>query len=175
MVVVVYGRGDSGVVVGPLFTVNFTVTVFVTEVSEELEEDLVLSHLSGDNLRVHVGGVDSLEVGSLDGTVTVVVELEEGLVNHSLSLLVESSTDTDEELIEVDGTGLVGIEELHEALALSLGDVATDVLESGEEFVGIALSVTIHGVEVSEGSTKTSDSLGTSGSELGAQIGRAHV
>ena len=99
MVVVVYGRGDSGVVVGPLFAVNFTVTVFVTEVSEELEEDLVLSHLSGDNLRVHVGGVDSLEVGSLDATVTVVVELEEGLVNHSLSLVVKSSLFTFKKLV----------------------------------------------------------------------------
>jgi hypothetical protein len=59
---------------------------------------------------------------------------------------------------------------LNTYLALSLGDVATDVLESGEEFVGIALSVTIHGVEVSEGSTKTSDSLGTSSSELGAHL-----
>jgi hypothetical protein len=91
MVVVVNGGGDSGVVVIPFLAVNFTVTVFVTEVSEELEEDLVLSHLSGDNLRVHVGGVDSLEIGGLDGTVAIVVELEEGLVNHSLSFIVESS------------------------------------------------------------------------------------
>lgn len=91
VVVVVNGGGDSGVVVAPLLAVNFTITVFVTEVSEELEEDFVLSHLSGDNLRVHVGGVDSLEIGGLDEAGAVVVELEEGLVNHSLSLLVESS------------------------------------------------------------------------------------
>jgi hypothetical protein len=83
---------------------------------------------------------------------------------------------------------LIGIEELHECLrkrlkldfdqersrntyvALGLGDVAANVLESGEEFVGIALSVTILGVHGSEGSSETSDSLGTSSSELGAHL-----
>lgn len=103
--------------------------------------------------------------------------------------------DSDQELIEVDGAGFVGIEEVHEALhtvtekldklgnvqinrtsientylALGLGDVAANVLESSEEFVGIALSVTIHGVEVSEGSSETSDGLGASSGELGTHL-----
>ena len=87
-----------------------------------------------------------------------------------MRLVWSTYTDANEELIEVDGTGLVSVEELHEALALSLGDVASNVLESSEEFIGIALSVTILGVEVSEGSAKTSDSSGTSGLELGAHL-----
>lgn len=91
MVVVVNGRGDSGVVVVPLLAVNSTISVFVTKVSEELEEDLVLSHLSGDNLGVHVGAVDSLKVSSFDDARAVSVELEEGFVNHSLSLIVQVS------------------------------------------------------------------------------------
>jgi hypothetical protein len=44
--------------------------------------------------------------------------------------------------------------------------VDTDVLETSEEFVGIAFAVSIDGVEVSEGSSETSDGLGTTGSEL---------
>jgi len=46
--------------------------------------------------------------------------------------------------------------------------VDTDVLESGEEFVGIAFAVSIDGVEVSEGSSETSDGLGTTCSDLGS-------
>ena len=103
--------------------------------------------------------------------------------------------DSNQELIEVDGAGFVGVEEVHEALhtrtekldhfhnvqinrtsieitylALGLGDVAANVLESSEEFVGITLSVTIHGVEVSEGSSETSDGLGASSGELGTHL-----
>ena len=55
-------------------------------------------------------------------------------------------------------------------LRFGLGDVATDVLESSEEFVGVALSVTINRVEVSEGSSESSDGVGTSSMELSAHL-----
>jgi len=91
VVAVINRGGHGGVVVSPLGAGDLTVTVLVTEVGEELKEHLILSHLTGDNLGVHVSGVHTLEVSGLDHTRTVSIELKEGLVNHSLSLLVEGS------------------------------------------------------------------------------------
>ena len=89
--VVVNGRRDSGVIVVPLSTLNTAISVSVTEVSQEFEENLVFGHLSGDDLRVEGGIVDALKVGGLDGATAIGVELEESLVDHSLTLSVEGS------------------------------------------------------------------------------------
>lgn len=51
-------------------------------------------------------------------------------------------------------------------IAFGLGDVDTNILETSEEFVGIAFAVSVNRVEVSEGSSETSDSLGTTSGEL---------
>ena len=91
VIVVVNGRRDSGVVVVPLSTLNTAISVSVTEVSQEFEENLVFSHLSGDDLRVEGGVVDALKVGGLDGATAIAVELEESLVDHGLALGVEFS------------------------------------------------------------------------------------
>jgi hypothetical protein len=86
-VLVVVNRGaDSGVVLVPLVFLDLAVSVFVAEVGEELDEDLVLGHLAALHLGVHGAVVDASEVGGGDLTVAVAVELEEGLVDHSLSL-----------------------------------------------------------------------------------------
>lgn len=170
VVVVVNRGGHGGVVVVPLGTGDFTVTVLVTEVSEELKEHFVLSHLSGDNLGVHVGGVDTLKVSSLNQTTAVVVKFEVGLVDHSLSLGVQGSTDSNEELIEVNMTITVSVEKLHESVGLSSGKNDTNFLETGVEFTRIDLSVSVERVEVSEDSSETSNGLGTSGLELGSEF-----
>jgi hypothetical protein len=91
VLVVVNGGADSGVVLVPLRSLNFAVTVLVTEGGEELKEDLVLGSLSGEHLGVEGAVVHTLKVSGVDGTGAVGVELEEGLVNHGLSLGVEGS------------------------------------------------------------------------------------
>ena len=55
-------------------------------------------------------------------------------------------------------------------ISLGLGDMDANLSEAGEELAGVALSVAIHGVEVSENSSETSDGLGTSGIELGSEL-----
>ena len=89
--VVVNGRRDSGVVVVPLSAVNTAISVSVTEVSQEFEENLVFGHLARDDFRVERGVVDALKVGGLDSATAISVELEESLVDHSLTLGVEGS------------------------------------------------------------------------------------
>lgn len=91
MLVVVDRRRDSGVVLVPLGSLDFAVAVLVSEALEEFEEDLVFGHLSGLDLGVHAAVVDASKVSSGDLTVAVLVELQESLVNHRLSLGVEGA------------------------------------------------------------------------------------
>ena len=166
MVVVVNGGADSGVVLVPLISLDFAVTVLVTEVLEELHEDLVLGDLAGLDLRVHAAVVDTTEVSGSDFSITVGIELEEGLVDHSLSLGVEASADADEELIEVDVTIAISVEKAHESVGFGTGDADLDLAEARVEFFGIDFVVAVEGVKVSEGPAETSDSLGTAGLDL---------
>ena len=89
VIVVVDGGRDSGVVLVPLISLDLSIVVSVTEVLEEFQEHLVFGLLAVLHLGVHAAVVDALEVGGGDFAITVLVELKEGLVNHSLSPLVE--------------------------------------------------------------------------------------
>ena len=94
MIVVVNGGADSGVVLVPFVSLDFAVTVFVTEVLEELQEDLILSLLATLDLRMHAAVVNSSEVGGSDFSAAISVELKESLVDHSLSLGIERALQT---------------------------------------------------------------------------------
>ena len=91
MFVVVDAGADSGVILVPLTSLDLTVTVPVTEVCEELEEDLVFSHFTALYLGVHAAVVYASEVGGSDLARTISVELEESLVDHGLSSIVQGS------------------------------------------------------------------------------------
>ena len=91
MVVVVNRGADSGVVLVPLISLDLAIAVLVAEALEELQEDLILGHLTALHLGVHAAVVDTAEVGGGDLAITVGVELQEGLVDHSLAALVEGS------------------------------------------------------------------------------------
>lgn len=94
-VVVVVNRGtDSRVVLVPLVPLNFSVTVFVSEVGQELEEDLVLGHLAVLHLGVEAAVVDSLEVACFNLAGTIGVEFQERLVNDGLSAVVQLALDS---------------------------------------------------------------------------------
>ena len=64
----------------------------------------------------------------------------------------------------------VSVEKLKEGISLGLRELNTNILETSVELTGIALSVSVNRVEVSEDSSETSDGLGTSGIELGSEF-----
>ena len=166
MLVVVNRGADSGVVLVPLISLNSTVAVSVSEVLKELQEHFILGLLSRLHLGVHAAVVNASEVSGSDLTRAISVELKEGLVDHSLSLGVEGSADADKELVEVDVTITVGVEEGHEGVGLGAGNLDLDLAETRVELLGVDLVVAIEGVEVSESSSETSDSLGTARLDL---------
>jgi hypothetical protein len=94
VVVVVNTCRHGCVVVVPLTSLDFTVSVTVSEVRQELQEHLVFSHLTLNHLRVERGRVNALKIGCLNRAAAVAVELEECLVNHSLTLCARSPLNT---------------------------------------------------------------------------------
>ena len=119
----------------------------------------MLFHLAGLHLGVHLRVVDAAEVGGLDDTAAIGIELEEGLVNHSLSLRVEGAPDAHEELVEVDAAVAVDVEHAQECVGLFLGHVDLDLAEAGEELLRVDLVVAVEGVEVAEGPAEAADRL----------------
>lgn len=139
MVVIVDARRDGRVVVVPLTSINFSIPVAVAEVGEELQEHLVFGHLTRDDLRVHGGRVDALQVSGFNGAVTVTVKLKERFVDHCLTFWVAFAlqlkvsswasvspilkrffkftySDADQEFIKVDAAITIKVEQLKERL-----------------------------------------------------------
>ena len=143
-VIVVVNRGaDSGVVLVPLISLNLTITVSVAEVLKELQEHFILGLLAGLHLGVHAAVVDASEVGGSDFTRAIGVELQESLVDHSLSLGVEGAADADQELIEVDMAITIGVEESHESVGFLSADADLNLAKARVELLGVDLVVAV--------------------------------
>lgn len=80
--------------------------------------------------------------------------------------IILTYADADKEFVEVDVTIIVSVEEFHDSVGLVTGDSDSDLAETRVEFIRVNLMVSVERVEVSEGSSKTSDRLSTSGHDL---------
>ena len=76
-------------------------------------------------------------------------------------MCVFTYADTNEELIEVDGTITISVKEAHEGAGFVTSDADLDFTETRVELLSINLVVAVERIEVSEGSSETSDGLGT--------------
>ena len=74
--------------------------------------------------------------------------------------------DANEEFIEVDVTIAIGIEKAHESISFVAADTDLDLTETRVELLSVDLVVSIERVEISEGSSETSDGLSTTGLNL---------
>ena len=135
--------GDGSVVVVPVVAGDHAVVVLVTEAGEELDENIVDSAVTSLNLGV-VGAVKHLsELSGADIANLVDVEFIESGIDDLLAGLIGASTDTEEELVEVNVTVLGGVEVFEEAASLTLGDVASEVLEAPVELLFVDESVVV--------------------------------
>jgi len=110
VLIIVNAGGYSCVVLIPLLSIYSSISVCVVEVSEELHEDLVLSHLAALNLGVHVRVINATEVVHVNIPVAITVELKEGFVNHGLATSIGAASNANEELVEVNDAVTVLIE-----------------------------------------------------------------
>lgn len=69
---------------------------------EELLEDLILSFLSGEDIRVLVGLVDTSDIINVNPAVTIGIKLFESLKNNFLSSHIHWASDGSNELVISD-------------------------------------------------------------------------
>ena len=92
MIVIVNVSGHSGVVVIPLLLSDHAVAVAVAERGEELDEHLLVGHLTAHNLRVMRSVVDDAQVGAGNCTIAIGIEFCEALIDDLLTSLIGCTT-----------------------------------------------------------------------------------
>ena len=108
-----------------------------------MDENIVDSAVTSLDLGV-VGAVKHLsKLSGADVANLVDVEFFESGIDDLLAGLAGGSTDTEEELVEVNVTVLGGVEVFEEAAGLTLGDVASEVLEAPVELLFVDESVVV--------------------------------
>lgn len=144
VLIIVDAGGNGCVVVVPLGMGDLAIVVLVTERGEELNEDLILGHLTRDNLGVLGAVVDTGEVAGGDNIIGVItVELGESLVDDGLADFVGLATETNEELIEGNETVRVDIEGVDKDASFLLGEGASHVLKAPVELLLVQFAVTV--------------------------------
>ena len=89
-------------------------------------------------------------------TVVILINLVPGLIDPSLSVGIWLSTDSEEELIEVDSSILISVEEIEKDLSLTLGNGDTVVLEAEVKLLLVELAGAVGEADHSEGSRDSS-------------------
>jgi hypothetical protein len=133
--------GDCGVVVAPLLVCEFA---DVAEGCQEGDKDVVIRHLTGENLGVPWALEGRFEVRNLDATLTVHVKFVESALDDLCSLSVGLSSDAGQKLVKVDEAVLRGVKVSQKNASLALGDRAVKVLKTPVELLLIKLTVTVH-------------------------------
>jgi len=141
---------------------------------EELLEHLLLGFLAGDDIGVLETGVDSLDVIVVEVAIAVLVHDGEGFGDNCFTVGVHGPADGAEELIVLDQTVAVAVEEAEELLDFALGEAKTEVCHALAELI----FVQGHGVVIvhdSELTTQADDATGTTRCKLLAELLDQHV
>ena len=118
MIVIVNVSGHGGVVVIPLLLSDHAVTVAVAERGEELDEHLLVGHLTAHNLRVMRSVVDDTQVGAGNCTIAVGIEFAEALIDDLLTSLIGCTTQAEQEFVVAHDAVFVSIEVVQQDLSL---------------------------------------------------------
>ena len=141
---------------------------------EELLEHLLLGFLAGDDIGVLETGVDSLDVIVVEVAIAVLVHDGEGFGDNCFTVGVHGPANGTEELIVLDQTVAVAVEEAEELLDFALGEAKTEVCHALAELI----FVQGHGVVIvhdSELTTQADDATGTTRCKLLAELLDQHV
>ena len=143
MLIVVNRRWNCGIVIIPLGLCDGSVVILVSKVWEEFKECFVFGDFSRNDLWMGLDVISALQIGRSNWSSTIAVEFVEGLINYSLSFSTHSASKSNEELIKVDSSILIGVEMWKENVSFGLVECAATFVESNKKFLGINSSVSI--------------------------------
>ena len=143
MGVVLNLSGDGSVVIVPLISPDSSVSIFVAESREEVDEHVVGRHFAGNDFRVAGCVEDLLEFFGVHTVFTESVELLECSVNYLLSGGVGSASDSNEELVIVYKTILAGVKVFKKNTGFFLRNSAAEIFQAPVELLLVKKAVTI--------------------------------
>lgn len=99
---------DSGVVISPFHHGDFTIVVFITEVSEELKVSFINCDLSGLNFWVRLGVKSNSKIRRTNFIISGTKSIPGSLYDFKSSI-IKLSSETFEEQIEIDDSIIIGV------------------------------------------------------------------
>ena len=143
VVILVDARADIRVVVDEFSLGNFSIAHVCVPLCDEFVEDVIFGHLTALELRVEAHIVLLYNVGKINDSATIAVELLEGQLNQTKAALVKLSTEASKELVVVDLTVFVSIKELEDAFKFLRAKLVTVLNKTPLEIIAVQLFVTV--------------------------------
>ena len=118
VVILVDARADIRVVVDEFSLGNFSIAHVCVPLCDEFVEDVIFGHLTALELRVEAHIVLLYNVGKINDSTMIAVELLVGQLNQTNTALGKFSTEATKELVVADPTVVVFVKELEDAFKL---------------------------------------------------------
>ena len=128
---------------------------------DELAKNVVFSFFTLDNIGVLVSVVSCLNFVHVKHSISIFVNFLEGLSDQISSLRAKRSSDSIEELLDTQGTIVVGIEHVEQDRNVFLTNTDSEIAASLGKFC-LRESLTLVIVHHVENSLQTDDATGTS-------------
>ena len=118
VVILVDARADVREVVDEFSLGNFSISHLCVPLSHEFVKDVIFRHLTALELRVEAHIVLLYNVGKINDSTMIAVELLVGQLNQTNTALGKFSTEATKELVVADPTVVVFVKELEDAFKL---------------------------------------------------------
>ena len=121
----------------------YMVVIHSVESIEELSKNLLFGLAASLNLRVEFSVVNTNQVINSEFSRSIPIDLLECLKNEIFSELVHLSSDSIDELIEVDVAVSVAVEVIKKLLNFVIFEASAEISESVLKFFRVKLSVSV--------------------------------
>ena len=126
-----------------MINMAYMVVIHSVESIEELSKNLLFGLAASLNLRVEFSVVNTNQVINSEFSRSIPIDLLECLKNEIFSELVHLSSDSIDELIEVDVAVSVAVEVIKKLLNFVIFEASAEISESVLKFFRVKLSVSV--------------------------------
>lgn len=126
-----------------MINMAYMVVIHSVESIEELSKNLLFGLAASLNLRVEFSVINTNQVINSEFSRSIPIDLLECLKNEIFSELVHLSSDSIDELIEVDVAVSVAVEVIKKLLNFVIFEASAEISESVLKFFRVKLSVSV--------------------------------